>query len=164
MGRRYVAQSSGMPATLDITELLHVDDIHFNFQAASVIDAIPPLLRPAILRRLHDNALAENIVAAAIRREQDTSTRCGPLGLPHARSAEVMEFILALGVNGSGVIAGQPEPRLMFAFVTPEGKREQHLQLLASLARLSQNERIVERIAGASTVDQVLEALRAAGV
>jgi fructose PTS system EIIA component len=153
-----------MPATLDLTELLRIDDIHFDFQAPSVVEAIPPLLRPAILRRLHDSALADRIVAAAIKREEDTSTRCGPLGLPHARSAEVTEFILALGVNASGVITGHPEPRLIFAFVTPEGRREQHLQLLASLARLSQNERIVEQIAGASTAEQVLEALRAAGV
>ena len=153
-----------MPATLDVTELLHVDDIHFNFQADSVIAAIPLLLRPAILRRVPDAALADRIVAAAVKREEDTSTRCGPLGLPHARSADVADFILALGVNASGVITGQPEPRLMFAFVTPEGRREQHLQLLASLARLSQNERIVEQIAGASTADQVRDALRAAGV
>lgn len=153
-----------MPATVDLTELLHVDDIHFNFQTASVVEAIPLLLRPAIMRRRNDSALADRIVAAAIKREEDTSTRCGPLGLPHARSAEVSEFILALGVNASGVIAGHPEPRLIFAFVSPEGRREQHLQLLASLARLSQNERTVEKIAGAATADEVLEALRAAGV
>ena len=153
-----------MPAIVDLTELLHIDDIHFNFQTVSVIEAIPLLLRPAIMRRLDDSVLADRIVAAAIKREEDTSTRCGPLGLPHARSAEVSEFILALGVNASGVIAGHPEPRLIFAFVSPEGRREQHLQLLASLARLSQNERIVEKIAGASTADQVLDALRAAGV
>ena len=153
-----------MPATVDLTELLHVDDIHFNFQTASVVEAIPLLLRPAIMRRRNDSALADRIVAAAIKREEDTSTRCGPLGLPHARSAEVSEFILALGVNASGVIAGHPEPRLIFAFVSPEGRREQHLQLLASLARLSQNERTVEKIAGAATADGVLEALRAAGV
>ena len=49
---------SAMPAIVDLTELLHIDDIHFNFQTVSVIEAIPLLLRPAIMRRLDDSVLA----------------------------------------------------------------------------------------------------------
>ena len=60
------------------------------------------------------------------------------------------------------MIAGRPEPRLMFAFVSPEDRRDQHLQLLAKLAKLSQNESIIERIAGATRGEDVLEILRAA--
>jgi mannitol/fructose-specific phosphotransferase system IIA component (Ntr-type) len=73
----------------------------------------------------------------------------------------VNDFVVALGANADGVIGGEPQPRVMFAFVSPEYRREQHLQLLAALARLSQNEWIVEKIAGASTAEQVLDALRA---
>lgn len=149
-----------MPATVDLTELLRADDIHLHFSADSVVDAIPLLLRPALERRLHDRAAVEQIVDAAVKREQDTSTRCGALWLPHARSSALSDFILALGANSAGVIAGRPEPRLMFAFASPEGRREQHLQLLAALAKLSQNERIVEKIAGAASADQVIDVLR----
>ncbi|HUJ15191.1 MAG TPA: PTS sugar transporter subunit IIA [Thermoanaerobaculia bacterium] len=150
-----------MAPITDIAELLRADDIHLNFQAASVVDAIPLLLRPALTRRVKDSATVERAIDAAIAREHDTPTRCGPLGLPHARSSGVGEFIVALGANPAGVIAGQPQPRLIFAFVSPEELREQHLQLLAALARLSQNEWIVEKIAAASTPGQVFEALRA---
>ncbi|HEX9407900.1 MAG TPA: PTS sugar transporter subunit IIA [Thermoanaerobaculia bacterium] len=153
-----------MPATLDLTELLHVDDIHFDFRAASIIEAIPLLLRPALERRGEHRQRIDEIIASAIRREEDTPTRCGPLALPHARHAGVADFILSLGVNSAGILPGHPEPRLVFAFVSPEERREQHLQLLASLARLSQNEWIVEKIAGASAADQVVDALRSAGV
>jgi len=48
--------------------------------------------------------------------------------------------------------------------ISPEGKREQHLQLLASLARLSQNPKVVDQIAAASSADQVIETMRRIGV
>jgi mannitol/fructose-specific phosphotransferase system IIA component (Ntr-type) len=149
-----------MPATIDLTELLRADDVHLHFAANSVIDAIPLLLRPALERRLHDRDVVDQIIDAAVKREADTSTRCGSLSLPHARTSALSDFILSLGANSGGVITGFPEPRLMFAFVSPEGRREQHLQLLAALARLSQNERLVEKIASATNADQVIETLR----
>ena len=151
-----------MPVTVDFTELLRVNDIHLHFEAASVIEAIPLLLRPALQRRIHESNVVDQIIDAAVKREEDTPTRCGSLSLPHARSDAVSDFILALGANSAGVVAGRPEPRLMFAFVSPDARREQHLQLLAGLARLSQNEHIVERICGARTGDEVLKILRAA--
>ena len=151
-----------MPATIDLTELLRSDDVHLHFAANSVIDAIPLLLRPALERRLHDSNVVDQIVDAAVKREADTSTRCGSLSLPHARSSAISDFIVSLGANSGGVITGFPEPRLIFAFVSPEGRREQHLQLLAALARLSQNARVVDEIAGATNADQVIETLRGA--
>jgi mannitol/fructose-specific phosphotransferase system IIA component (Ntr-type) len=151
-----------MPATVDFTELLRADDVHLRFQSPSVVEAIPLLLRPALERRVHNRDISEAIIDAAVKREEDTPTRCGPLSLPHARSSSVADFILALGANATGVIAGRPEPRLMFAFVSPEDRRDQHLQLLAKLAKLSQNEGIVEKIAGANSGKDVLEILRSA--
>ena len=147
-------------AAFVVADVLRAADIHVGFRAASVVDAIPMLLGPALTRRSIDAATVESVIAAAVRREQDTSTRCGPIGLPHARSASVNDFVVALGANSDGVISGEPQPRVIFAFVSPENRREQHLQLLAALARLSQNEAIVEKIAGASSADQVLDALR----
>jgi mannitol/fructose-specific phosphotransferase system IIA component (Ntr-type) len=152
-----------MPATVDLTEVLRVEDIHLNFKAASVIEAIPLLLRPALIRRLGQRAVVDEIVAAVIKREEETATLCGPLALPHARHSAVAEFILSLAASADGAIAGRSEPRLIFAFVSPEGRREQHLQLLAWLARISQNRKLIEQIAGASSTDQVLDALRGAG-
>jgi mannitol/fructose-specific phosphotransferase system IIA component (Ntr-type) len=153
-----------MPTTFDLTELLDTDDIHLQFQSATLIEAIPRLLRPALMRRLANETLVEAIIGAVVARENEATTRCGPLALPHARHAALDEFVLSLAANGDGVISGQKEPRLIFAFVSPEGKREQHLQLLASLARISQNRRVVEQISGASSADQVIDGLRSVGI
>ena len=148
-----------MQAVFDLTQLLRADDIHLGFQSASVTEAIPVLLRPALERAFGDRDVVEPIIEAAVKREAETSTRCGSLSLPHARSSSVSTFILALGCNPNGVIAGDAEPRLMFAFVSPESQRDQHLQLLATLARLSQNARMVSAIAGATSAEEVLQLL-----
>jgi mannitol/fructose-specific phosphotransferase system IIA component (Ntr-type) len=152
-----------MIATLPLSDLLASADIQLHFNAASVTEAIPRLLEPALTRRVHDPSVVKEIVDAAVKREQETSTMCGAVSLPHARSTKIDSFVLALGVNAGGTIGAHPEPRLIFAFVSPEGKREQHLQLLASLARLSQNPKLLDQVAAATTADQVLEALRIAG-
>ena len=149
-----------MVATLPLTEFLNSADIHLSFQAPSLVEAIPLLLRPALTRRIHDATVVNTIVEAAVKREQESSTMCGTLSLPHARSSHVDAFIIALGANRDGAISGHANPRLIFAFASPDGKREQHLQLLASLARLSQNPKIVDEIVGASSAEQVLGALR----
>ena len=153
-----------MPATIGLTDLLDLEDVHVEFQAASVIDAVPILLRPALTRRGIAPQAIEDVLNAVTRREHETATICGSLVLPHARCADVHDFVFAIGANASGVVAGSPEPRLILAFVSPDQKREQHLQLLASLARLSQNAPVVSEIAGAGTAEQIIDALRAAGV
>lgn len=153
-----------MPATIALSELLELEDVHVEFQTPSVIDAVPLLLRPPLARRGIPPASIAGILGAVTGRECETSTVCGSLVLPHARSADVSDFVLAVGANASGVVIGAREPRLILAFVSPGPKREQHLQLLASLARLSQNARLVDEIAGAATAAQLIAALRMAGV
>lgn len=149
-----------MPATIALTELLELQDIHVGFQAPSVVDAVPVLLRPPLARRGISSETIVEILNAVTRREHETSTVCGSLALPHTRSADVREFIFAIGANSGGVIPGSREPRLILAFVSPDQKREQHLHLLASLARLSQNAGVVNQIAGAATAEEVIDALR----
>jgi mannitol/fructose-specific phosphotransferase system IIA component (Ntr-type) len=153
-----------MIATLPLTELLDRGDIQLHFSAGSVEEAIPRLLQPPLMRRIHDPAAVSAIIDGVLKREHETSTMCGALALPHTRSSNLDNFILSLGANAEGTIAGHRNPLLIFAFVSPEGKREQHLHLLAALARLSQNPKVVDQIAGASSTDQVIDALRSAGM
>jgi mannitol/fructose-specific phosphotransferase system IIA component (Ntr-type) len=142
-----------------LTDLLDLRDIHLNFEAGSVIEAIPLLLRPPLMRRLHDESVVNTIIDAAIAREKESATLCGTLALPHARHPALDDFVVSLAITAAG-----GNPRLIFAFASPQGKREQHLQLLASLARLSQNASLVDQIASATSADQVLDALRSAGI
>ncbi len=153
-----------MIATLPLTDLLDREDIHLHFRAGSIVESIPQLLRPALQRRIQDTQLVNTIIDAAVKREQDTPTTCGALALPHARNANLQNFVLTLGANAEGAIDGHPNLRLIFAFASPEAKREQHLQLLASLARLSQNPKVIDQIVSASDAGAVMETLRDAGV
>lgn len=148
-----------MAATIALADFLEVEDIHFHFQAVSVGGAIPLLLRPALQRRLHNADVVEHIIDSAVSREEETSTLCGLLALPHTRYSGLSEFVLAMGINANGVVAGVAVPRVIIAFVSPEGKREQHLQMLATLARLGQNAAAVDRIAAATKPDDVIAAL-----
>ena len=88
---------------------------------------------------------------------------CGPVALPHARHSAVRRFVLSLGINAGGVIEGHAEPRLIIAFVSPEAKRDDHLRLLATLARLSQNRAVVDQLTSATTAEQIAEILGAVG-
>ena len=153
-----------MIATLPLTDLLDRADIHLHFRAGSIVEAIPQLLRPALVRRVQDLQLVNTIIDAAIKREEDTPTTCGALALPHARNTDLQNFVLTLGANAEGVIDGHSNLRLIFAFASPESKREQHLQLLASLARLSQNPKVIDQIVSAADANAVMEILRNAGV
>jgi len=152
-----------MPGTVTITDLLRSEDIHLHFAAASVIDAIPVLLGPALAHHIARADVRDAIIAAVIKREKEIATACGTLSLPHARAA-VDDFIVSVAANAGGLIPDRHEPRIMFAFVSPEAKRDEHLHFLASLARLSQNRELVDRIAGANDPAEVIAALRAAGM
>jgi len=146
-----------------VLELLDARDVQLGFRANSVVDAIPLLLRPALARRV-DDATAQAIIDAAIKRESEGATMCGALVLPHARTSAVNDFVLTVAANPQGVIAGQAEPRIMFAFVSPASKRQEHLNLLAALARLSQNPGVVRQVVEATTSGRVIEILRGAGI
>lgn len=146
-----------------VPEILDVRDIHLGFRAGSVIDAIPMLLLPPLERRF-DRATAQTIVEDAVKREREGTTNCGALALPHARVAAVSDFVVTVGANSAGVIEGQAEPRIIFAFISPASKRQEHLTLLASLARLSQNANVVRQVIEAKAPEDVIDTLRAAGI
>jgi mannitol/fructose-specific phosphotransferase system IIA component (Ntr-type) len=148
---------------LALPELLDARDVHLGFRAGSVIEAIPLLLGPALERRF-DAATTQSIIDDAIKRELEGTTHCGALALPHARSAAVADFMLTMGANRDGVIEGQAEPRIIFAFISPAPKRQEHLTLLAALARLSQNPGVVRRLVEAVSREDVVETLRSSGI
>ncbi|GAA1073539.1 PTS sugar transporter subunit IIA [Nocardiopsis composta] len=71
------------------------------------------------------------------REEQMPTGMPGRVGLPHARSAHVTAPSLAVGVCPGGVDWGGPDgdATLVFLIAAPEGGGEQHMSILASLAR-----------------------------
>ena len=71
-------------------------------------------------------------------REQQMATGLpGGIGIPHCRSAHVTEPSLAFGRSTEGVDWGAEDgpAHLVFLIAVPEGSDEDHLAILAKLAR-----------------------------
>jgi mannitol/fructose-specific phosphotransferase system IIA component (Ntr-type) len=152
-----------MTQVLPVAEWLDTADIHLRFSAPSIDEAIPVLLRAPLTRECGADNVAQQVIDSTVKREREGSTVCGPVALPHTRNSAVKRFVLSLGINAGGVIEGHAEPRLIIAFVSPEAKREDHLRLLATLARLSQNPTVVNQLTSATSAEQVEKILETAG-
>ncbi|MGO1316933.1 MAG: PTS sugar transporter subunit IIA [Cellulomonadaceae bacterium] len=101
--------------------------------------------RDDVTRQLIDLLVAQGRVTDAIgfladvrAREAKMSTGMpGGVGLPHARSAFVLEPSLAVGVVPGGVDFGAPDgpATLVFLIAAPDSGDAAHLKILAALAR-----------------------------
>jgi len=144
-----------------LADLIAAEDVICALRADDVGSGGAELLRRALGRRGYPPDDITRITAALLDREREVSTVCGDvLALPHARDAKMTEFVAGLGVNSQGVIEGNPALRVIVAFVSPEGDRNAHLALLASLARLSRDSRTIDAIASAAGPQAVVEVLR----
>jgi mannitol/fructose-specific phosphotransferase system IIA component (Ntr-type) len=143
-----------------LAELLQPGDVSIRFQASDLSSAAATLLRGALVRHHVPEATIESIMKAVSERESEGSTLCGTIGLPHARDKRVDEIIAAVGLNPDGVLTGHREPRIVIAFVSPEGRRDEHLRFLSEAARLSRDTSRVDRIVTAADEGAAIEAMR----
>lgn len=145
---------------MQLADLVTADDIVFGIQEADVAAAAARLLRTTLPRRGFVPEEVERLVGAVIARERETPTLCGAIAVPHARDTKLKDFLLAVAVNPVGVVAAPAAPRVLIAFLSPEARRSEHLDLLARLARLSRDNAAVSAIAGATSAQGVLEIIR----
>jgi mannitol/fructose-specific phosphotransferase system IIA component (Ntr-type) len=90
---------------------------------------------------------AENkdaIRASLRKREISMSTGIGfGVGLPHASTEHVSELVTAMGRSHKGIefdaLDGRPV-NLVMMFLVPQGQFQKHLNTLANLAKLLQND------------------------
>lgn len=80
----------------------------------------------------------ERFLADVEAREQQMATGLeGGIGIPHCRSAAVTAPSLAFGRSAEGVDFGAEDgpARLIFLIAAPDGGGEEHMKVLAALAR-----------------------------
>lgn len=137
-----------------------------NPQAVMLDDDSPSkkrlLERAAELLAAGDQTFAESIFERLLERERLGSTGlAGGVALPHARMPGVSEASGAFIRLGDAIefdaLDGQPVD-LVFALMVPEEATEEHLQLLAELARMFNDADTRERLRNGST-EQVLDLL-----
>ncbi|WP_199430107.1 PTS sugar transporter subunit IIA [Qaidamihabitans albus] len=105
----------------------------------------------------------DGFLADLRRREEQMPTGLeGGIGIPHARSAHVTEPTLAFGRSESGVDFGAADgpAHLIFLIAAPEGGGDEHMTVLASLARRLVHESFRQSLHTAPDADAVVELVR----
>ena len=64
-------------------------------------------------------------------------------------------FVAAIGINSGGIVERSPAPMVLIVFISPEAKRNEHLALLASLARFGRDDAAVASMAAATSAEDV---------
>jgi mannitol/fructose-specific phosphotransferase system IIA component (Ntr-type) len=145
---------------VNLASLVDARDVVINLAARDIADASAQLLRKALERRGVDAAEIQRLLGRVAARERELPTACGEAAIPHARDPHVQSFVAAIGVNAKGVIIGQPQPRVIFTFLSPEKSRSEHLELLASFSRLSCTPAVIEALVNAQSGDDVVKLLQ----
>lgn len=147
---------------IKLAELLDQPTIDLDLDATSKEDVLAKLVQ--VLERAgkvpEDNSLLESL----IEREGLGSTGIGHgVAIPHARSDQVKSFAVAMARTRDNIdfdaVDGQPT-RLFFLLVAPENGGNDHLFLLAKIARIVKDAKTRERLMAVDSSADVLELIR----
>lgn len=81
------------------------------------------------------------------------------MALPHARVENLSTIVAGLGVNRDGIYS-ESGPRLMLAFVSPQGAAADHLRFLSEAAKACRDETLLNLIIAAPSREELLAILK----
>ncbi len=148
---------------MHLTDLIQDDVIRLPLEAKDKWQAIEELVDALV--EAHELRLTDRaeVVEAVTTREKSMSTGIGHgIALPHGAVDRVREIVAALGVSREGVPFQAPDGKpvhIVVLLVIPKGSFQQHVRTLAGIARLARTEELRERIIGAESVAQVMDAI-----
>jgi len=95
-----------------------------------------------------------------ILREKQSSTGIGKgVAVPHAHEDSIRRQILAIGISHEGIefdsVDGEPV-HIVAVLGTPIKHQKQHMELLAALSRLLQNEQVRQTLVAAGSIEEVI--------
>ena len=133
---------------MQVAELLDLDRISCNTQSASKKRVLEQLSQ--LLAANQDNLSQNQIFDSLLSRERLGSTGMGHgVAIPHGRLKQSNTTLAAFIKLQQGVDfdASDNQPvDLLFALLVPEEATEEHLQLLAQLARMFSDEELVKQL------------------
>ena len=147
---------------MPILDFLDATTIDFSLKAGGKEDVIAELVE--ILRRAGRIRNPEALVDALLEREGLGSTGIGHgVAIPHARSGELKQTVIALGRTEAPVefdaIDGKPTS-LFFLLVAPENVGNEHLFTLAKIARLIKDAKVREQLMTLDSPQAAIELIR----
>ncbi|SEN70960.1 PTS fructose transporter subunit IIABC [Cryobacterium luteum] len=138
-----------------ITPELVALDTHLGTEPKDVIRHLAELVVAAGRATEFDSLYAD-----ALAREAKTATGIpGGLAIPHCRSTAVLEPTLALARLSTPVDFGSKDgpADLVFLIAAPDGADQEHLKILAKLARSLMKKDFTAALRSASTAEQIVE-------
>lgn len=144
-----------------ISELLHKEAIVCGLISQDKESVIAELAGP--LAKISGMA-EEELVRVLMDRERMGSTGIGSgIGIPHGKSKEVPEPVMAFGLSREGIDFESLDKKpvhIFFMLLTPENAPNIHLKLLAGIAKILRNDPFRQRLMMAKTPDEVIKILR----
>jgi Kef-type K+ transport system membrane component KefB/mannitol/fructose-specific phosphotransferase system IIA component (Ntr-type) len=131
-------------------------------------DSKEAIVKLSTLAARHVGLDPEEVAAAVLVREASMGTGLGHgLAVPNARLPSLKTALVAVALTPQGLAFDglDPEPvRVIFLVLTPDSEPETQLQILAAVARIAREPRLIHEIGLARTPTALLAALRVADV
>jgi fructose-specific phosphotransferase system IIA component len=147
-----------------LTELLSVERIRIPLVSQTKDELLQELVD--VCADCNDIEDREEVLRAVREREAVLSTGIGHgVAIPHGKSAAVDELRMAAGRSAEPVdfnaLDGEPVS-LFFLLVGPESAAGPHIKALSRISRLVRRDEVRERLIGASSAEEFLQALQEA--
>lgn len=148
---------------MKITDLLKMETIELELQSTSKATVIDELVRK--LDKAGKLSDPIKFKEAILAREAQSTTGIGEgIAIPHAKTNAVKTPAIAFGRSKAGVnyqsLDGEPA-HLFFMIAASEGANNEHLQTLSRLSGFLMDLNFREKLATATSVDEVIAAINA---
>jgi len=125
---------------MDLDDFLGPEPNVVELRAKDRLGAIDELVSHLVARNKIKPEHRDPILTALTQRERAMTTGVGfGIGIPHASSDLVSEFVVVIGRSQKGIqfdaIDGQPV-KLVVLFLVPAGQFQKHVNTLANIAKL----------------------------
>ncbi len=106
---------------------------------------------------------SEPIEKLLLKREELGSTAVGRgVAIPHCKTSDVKETLLAVGLKKEGVLFPAPDGKpvhLLFFVLSPPEKTIDHLQILSKISKFIKIPGVIENLSSAKTPEDFMEIL-----
>jgi len=159
-----MAKESPMTAS-QVASLLKTDAILLNVKATDKVSALREIV--ALLATNASIVSVEAFFAELMAREGEGTTALGHgVAIPHARTDQCREIVMAVGRSVKGIDCGAPDGapvKLIFLIGTPKHLVTEYLRVVGGLARVISRDDVRRRLLSAPDAGSFIAAIAEAG-
>lgn len=148
---------------MPLAEYLVKDAILPNLEAADKEDALRQLVGALAGAKAITKAKASAVADEIVERERRATTGIGSgVGVPHARSDNVKNVVLAIGRVEGGINFGAVDGervRVILLLVSPKDEHERHLAAMKQIVQIVRDPYQCKRLLGCSTPESFVDLL-----